>query len=217
MTPPTGMRAFTGIGKTGPRIQAFYGALYDQYDMHQLKQEGEAVALAAEANRTLSQARAAVAQVERARPKAGCKRPGRGAMRCLLCGHPRHFFKDCPRRQQGAAAAMFQKGFPKGGFKGKPRGKGKQPLKGKAKPSFPAFFQGLGTYIMEVVPDGEDSFMDNAVADPNNGNGGALQVETALPRARFGPAVRGHLASNGYGFELDVFENSVADPKNEDV
>ena len=125
---------------------AFYGHPHDQWDPYQdfapedvtrddpaepsteeadfLKQEGEAVALAAEANRISARAGllwpkcwqlVATTRWEASLPGS---HPARtvdpAALRCLICGQAGHLFRECPRRFQGpGAAAMYQKGFPR--------------------------------------------------------------------------------------------------------
>ena len=183
-----------------------------------VKQEGEAMALAAEANRTLSQARAAVAQVRAARGyyPLGGKQPqkgkSKGPAKCLICGQPGHFFRECPRRFQDASA-MYQKGASKGGFRPKGKGKGKGPAKGRGKASYfadPVYYQaGFGMYMMQVVRDEPAVYYENCAPD--------LDADLLSRTVKFGPTVRSHLASNSFGREMDSYENSVKDPLNENI
>ena len=118
----------------------------------------EAYTLAAEANRTLSEAKQAIAKVRAARGyfdpsgvkgsptrnkgkskgKGKTKSKGSGSLGpCFTCGRPGHTYMECPDRWSGSSGAAMM-------VKGKSKGKGKKGSKGKMK--------GKTTYFTEYHP-----------------------------------------------------------------
>ena len=142
-----------------------------------LKQEREAVA----------QARAAVAKVQ--------------GNAVFVLQPARSLFQRMPSSSPKCFCDVQIKGFPKGGYTSKAKGKGKTksrlPRKGSPRPSNPAhYYQGFG-------------FTSNSAP--------AVTSDLLATSTHFGPVLCEHLAGNSLDRELGSFENSVLDRLNETI